>query len=529
MGAAGTGAAGMGADGGAGAMDGAPERLPTTTIDPGWVGMRLLTDAEYDNTMRDLLGVTTTAYRALADRGPEGEDDVFDNLAERQPISLQRYQWYFAAAVGAAEAAFANPDLRGKVVACVPSSGADEVCAQNSLRTFGERAWRRPLDGNEVEGLLRVVRDAWKSGADFHGGVRQAVVAMLVSDAFLFRIELDPTPNSAAVHALTPFDVATRLSYLLWGSTPDITLLALATQGRLYDTEALRAQVNRMLADARADGFVRNFAGQWLDFRRLDGPAFVKWPAGLQAAALEEARRFVELIVVEDRPLTDLFTMDVNFVDETLAAHYGFPAPATGVARVSVTTDARKGYLGLVAPLALTSGELESSPTLRGKFVLERLLCSQIPADPSALLPPPAGNTPRERAASIAAMGPQCTPCHTKMDPIGLGLEAFGPLGHSRITYDNGTLVDSTGALDGTQFSGVSGLADVLAADPRLPRCAARKAISYALGRRLETADDATVERVARAFEGQGLTIRGLLSAIVTDDVFRFRRGEGKP
>lgn len=522
------GAAGTGVDGDAGAQDATADLVLTTTVPVAWVGMRQLTDAEYDNTIRDLLGVSTTMYRTLAGPEAEGAGD-FDTFAAGQTISPPRYQGLFASTVGAVQAAFANPTLRARVVTCAPASPTDEVCARNTLSDFGLRAWRRRLATDEVDGLLRVVRDAWTTGgADFHGGLQQGVIALLVSEAFLFRVELDPDPNGSAIHAVDPFDLATRLSYLVWSSTPDITLQSLAGTGHLLEPATLTSQVNRLLADPRADGFVRDFAGQWLDFRRLDGAAISWWPANVQRAAYEEALRFVDLIVEEDRPLTELLTADVNFVDAALAAHYGFAAPATpAVTRVSVTTDARKGVLGLVAPLARTSSETWTSPTKRGLFVLERFLCQDIATGPDCGITP-SGANPRERADALAAQ-PACAECHSKFDPVGFGLEGFDNLGRSRAFYTNDAPIDGKGRLDGVAFDGVPGLADRLAADPRFPRCAARKAISYALGRRLLPADDATVDRIAGAFQQKGLTVRGLLSAIVTDDVFRFRRGEGQP
>jgi hypothetical protein len=486
--------------------------------------MRRLTEAEYDNTLRDLLGVTTTAYRTFA----EPSEGDFDTFAEGQTLTPQRYQWLYGTTVAAVQSAFANSTLRARIVTCVPASPTDETCARNTLSDLGYRVWRRPLTSDELDGLLGLVRTAWAGGADFHGGLQQGVIALFASEAFLFRVELDPDPNGSAVHPLGAFDLSTRLSYLIWSSTPDLTLQALARSGALLEPATLVAQVNRLLADERADGFVRNFVGQWLDFRRLDGATLASWPDDVQRAAYQEALRFVDLIVQEDRPVTELLTADVNFVDGALAAHYGFPAPAApGFTRVSVTTDARKGLLGMVAPLGRTSPVTETSPTWRGRFVLERLLCQEIIPGPASS-PTPSGANPRERADALAAQ-PACADCHSKMDPIGFGLEGFDRLGRARTLYANGATIDGKGKLDGVAFDGVPGLADRLAADPRFRRCAARMATAYAVGRPLLPADEATVERVAGAFEKEGLTVRGLLSAIVTSDLFRFRRGEGTP
>lgn len=522
--ASGVAGTGLASDGGAaGAGGGAAGTAGAAAL--GWGGVRRLTDAEYDNTLRDLLGVAAGARQASV-QGALPADlsvDGFDNAAAGQNILPARFQWYFASAVVLTDGVWADPTRRARIVTCAPAAAGDETCARAIVSAFGRRAWRRPLSPAEMDGLVGLVRDAMTTGADFPTAIKQIVVALLVSEAFLYRVELDPDPNAAVAHPLAGHELATRLSYLIWTSTPDDALLDAAEAGQLDTQDGLRAQVQRLLADPRADGFVRDFAGQWLGFRALEEPSRAPWPPGAQRAAAEEARRFVEMIVQEDRPLSELLTADVNFVDDALAPLYGFPAPGP-TTRVSVTTDARRGYLGLVAPLAQTSFETDTSPERRGTWVMGRLLCKSLPAHPNTL--PPTG-TGRARAEMTAA-SVACAACHKIVDPIGLGLERFDQLGLYREVYPTGEAADDLGALpDGTSFRGPGALGDLIAGDPEYRRCVARKVVTYALGRGLVQEDEAAVDRVAGAFEAGGLTVRALLTSLVVDDAIRFRRGEG--
>lgn len=532
-GGAGTsGAAGTGFDGAAGtdvAGAGGTGAGGTGASVIGWGGLVRLTDVEYDNTLRDVLSVADSARiaalqgRLPADAPPEAFGG-FDNAAAGQSISPERYQWYFASAVAVVELLWASEAF----VKCPPATSA-ELCAGAFTRDLGRRLWRRPLSPIEVDDLVALMNAAMAGGADFQTAMKQVVVALLVSEPFLFRVELDPDPNAPFTHPLNGYELATRLSYLIWSSAPDLALLDAAEAGELATPEGVRAQVRRLLIEQRADGFVRNFAGQWLGFRQLEYGMLPGFTQVMTQAAWQEARQLVDLIVKEDRPVTDLLTTDVNFVDAALAETYGIPGSyLPGVPqRVSVSTDARRGFLGYAAPFITTSLETESSPSRRGVFVQTRLLCQ--------VLPPGHPNTPapmlpgRARVEMTAAM-PSCAACHKHFDPIGLGLERFDAWGRYRTKYASGGAVDDLGVMpDGTPFRGPGELGDLVAADPKFRACVARKAVTYALGRQLAAGDEPALERIGAAFTTSGLTVRGLLEAIVVDDVFRMRRGEGTP
>jgi hypothetical protein len=524
----------------AGRGDGAaPSDAAPPGVDPGWVGIRRLSDAEYANTIQDLLGVSAQDWQnygavAVAPEAPSEGVAAFDNLAAQLTIEVPRYQQYFAAAVVLTDMAFADDALRARVVTCAPATPTDDTCARAVLHAIGLRAWRRPLAEAEVDGLVAVVHAAAAAGADFPSSIKQAVVALLISEAFLFRIELDPVPEGGGIRALTSYEIASRLSYLLWSTMPDDALFQLAAADQFTDPGVLTTQVTRMLADARSDGLVRNFFGQWLGFRALGGATLDRgpgWTAALQAAAGEEARHFVAEVVASDAELGALFTTDVNFVNDGLADLYGMPEPGSpdALVRISDTTDARAGVLGLAGLLAPMSEPTSSAPTSRGHWILEHLLCTDVPLPPDSFVVP--SGTPREQAQMLSQL-PACAGCHDLMDPVGLGLESFDRAGRFRARYApaDAALIDVSGRLpDGTPFEGLEGLEARLDADAHFFSCASRNALTYALGRALTPADDGALASIDAAWRGSGHTLRGLLAAIVVDDTFRLRNAKGQP
>ena len=511
---------------------------PSVGFDPGSAGIRRLSDAEYARTLADLLGLDASPPNAFGDPDVlSGGLDSFDNLAAGTSISAARYEAYFENAAVLVQQAFASDTLRARIVTCAPASATDDACASGIVRAFGRRAWRRPLTDGEVADLVALVRADLTAGDDFASAIQQAIVALLASESFLYRIERDPPPPDASVHLLTSYELASRLSYLLWSTMPDEPLFALAATDDLQKPDVLSAQVTRMLADARSDGLVRNFFGQWLGFRALTGPLLDRpapaWSAPLQASMAEEARLFVSEIVQAGGGIGDLLTADVSFVDARLATFYGLPAP-TGTtpdafSRTVVTSDAREGYLGLGAFLAVASEGHEASRFPRGVAIDENILCLQVPAPPTGL-PPALTGTPRQQYDDVQAMA-GCADCHQRFESLGLGLENFDQIGQFRTTYPgDATTIDATGALpDGTPFNGVIGLAALLGKDLRFSTCARREALVYTLGRALADTDAGRLAAIDARWSVAGNSVRGLLAAIVVDDIFRYRRGEGQP
>jgi hypothetical protein len=528
-----------------GGDDAAPDAPPSETnaapepdggLEPGTVGFRRLSDVEYANTVTDLLGVALPAgvrFRPSAfDALTAPDAGAFDNLATAPFVSAPAYQAYFTAAQELTERAFADPTARARILTCAPTSADDAACDDRVVRAFGLRAWRRPLDADEVTALVALARAGRAAGDDFAGSMKRVVTAILASESFLHRIELDPADAPTRVHALGPYEIASRLSYLLWSTMPDETLFQLAGSGALWSRDVLAAQAARLLGDARSDAFVRNFAGQWLGFRALeeraeDPAAPAAWTADLGRSVIDEARLYVTELLRSDRPLSELLGRDLNFIDARLAALYGLPPPAAaGATRVEGLDDGRKGFLGLAAFLAATSRASGTSPSRRGAAILQDLLCVDVGPDVPTTMT--FSGTPRQRLAQLVGT-PACGPCHLTIDPVGIGLENYDAVGRFRSKYAPTDFldIDAVGQMpDGTMFRGVSELSDLLARDPRFLDCASRKALVYALGRPLVAADRPALARLRASWDASGQTLRGLLLAIVADDLFRFRQGE---
>jgi hypothetical protein len=509
--------------------------------DPGVVRMRRLSDVEYVNTIQDLFGLTGLEGALLASvAAPEGTVDGFDDLAGFTGVGAQRFERYFATAVYVVETVFADAQARTRVLVCIPATD-ERPCIRSIIDLLGKRAWRRPLTSDEVEGLADLVGARRAAGDDFETAIESMVVAMLTSESFLFRIELDPETAGTAPHLLTGFEIASRLSYLLWSTMPDDRLFALAVMGALHDPLKLTAEVTRMLADPRARGFERDFLGQWLGFRELYGPTLARAAApdsmaDVQLSMAEEARLFVDELLKEDADLSELLTRKVHFVDMSLTALYGYlgfgGTTGSDFVRMVPKNDQRGGYLGFVAPLTLSSRSTGTSPTTRGAWVLDRFLCLTVPDGPSDIHwgPVPPGATPRERSAAIQQM-PSCGPCHRLADRVGLALERYDELGVYRERYPDPSAnlhpIDTNGVLPPEiPFNDVIGLEDVLAADARFYRCAVRKALTYAVGRRFDETDAARIEAIEGAWKQAGHTLRALVTAVVVDDTFRYHRPE---
>jgi Protein of unknown function (DUF1592)/Protein of unknown function (DUF1588)/Protein of unknown function (DUF1585) len=360
-----------------------------------------------------------------------------------------------------------------------------------------------------------------------------------VSPEFLFRIERDPAGiPPAAPYAISNLELASRLSFFLWSSTPDDQLLDLAERGKLRDPAVLEQQVRRMLADRRSEALVTNFMGQWLYLRNLDQviPDVLMYPQfdeNLRQSMKQETTLFLESMLREDRGVLDLLNADYTFVNERLARYYGIPnIYGDSFRRVKVTDDGRRGLLGQASILTVTSYPTRTSPTLRGKWLLENILGSPPPAPPN--------NVPslEDRGADGQILSvreqmeahrknPACASCHAPMDPLGFALENFDAIGEWRTTSGSGsTPIDASGVLpDGTKFNGPAELRKILL-DRRqqFVSTVTEKLLMYALGRGLEYYDAPTVRKVVRDAEPGDYRWSSLISKIVASTPFQMRR-----
>jgi hypothetical protein len=488
-----------------------PDEPPPAGSDPGRVALRRLNRTEYDNTVRDLLGTRLRPAQTFAvDPTALG----FDNNGDVQSVTAIQLSQYESAAEALADEALAGGAARlaelARVAACDPGAPA---CLQTLIGGFARRAWRRPPAADEIARVMAVAEVERGRGGDGQAQLRQALIAVLVSPHFLFRAE----PARPGTRALDDHQVASRLSYLIYGSMPDDPLFQAAGAGRLRTAAEVRAQAARMLGDPRARSFVDSFAAQWLGLVELEqhdvdeamfGKAFD--PALAAAMKAETLAIFADFLRT-DRPAPELVAARAPASDPRLAALYG--------------DSPRVGLLTQASILTTTSSANGTNPVTRGHWVLSQLLCSPPPPPPPKVpnLPDvaPAGKTLRARLEAHRA-NPTCASCHRLMDPIGLGLENYDAIGRWRAT-DAGEAIDASGELpDGTRFSGPAELIAALAKDPRLPGCVAEKLFTYALGRAPDGAQLARVQTAAGGSAG----IQALILALVESEAFRLR-GEG--
>jgi hypothetical protein len=427
-------------------------------------------------------------------------------------------------------------ESRTRVLPCDPASG--RACIERIVSGLARRAYRRPPTRNEVENLLRFVDLSRKGGQSAEQGVQLAIQAMLVSPHFLFRIERDPDPrNPELVHEVSPFELASRISYFLWSSMPDDELLALAESGRLRDGTVLSGQVDRMLADPRAAAFAANFAGQWLETRNLDvvkpdPDTFKEWNAELRDAMKLETTMFFEHVLRENRPISDFLHADYTFLNERLAAHYGI-AGVSGpeFRRVTLATDRRGGVLSQAAVLTVSSYPTRTSAVIRGKYVLQNILGMPPPPPPAdvPLLSESAGDGARSMREQLEAhrRNPSCAACHRNMDPLGFGLENYDAIGRWR-DMDGRFQVDASGTLpDGQRFGTAAEMRALLVSQlPQFSRNLTSRMMTYALRRGLEPYDRRAVESVHRAVAADGYRLRTMVHEIVRSLPFQARRGE---
>jgi len=455
---------------------------------------------------------------------PEGVLDRAGNLAFFEGVGTLSVAGPYAATGPG------DTEPRRRIFVCRPRGAADEDrCATQIVAALARRAYRRPIRNDEIASLMRPYRLARETGG-FEDGIRLALQRMLVSPDFLFRVEVDP-PGAApgAAYRVSDVELASRLSFFLWSSAPDEELLGLAERGRLRDPAVLERQVARMLADARARTLVSNFVGQWLHLRNMetilpDPAAFPDFDENLRAALVRETALFFESMLREDRSLLDLLRADYTFLNERLARHYGIAGiHGTEFRRVTVTSEERKGLLGQGSLLTVTSYPNRTSPTLRGKFVLENLLGSPPPPPPPNVPTLEEGQdvgrlTMRERMAQHQA-NPVCASCHARMDPLGFALEGFDGLGRWR------PAVDSSGVLpDGTTIAGPAGLRRVLLdRHDQFVATATERLLTYALGRGVGPLDMPAVRAIVRDASRDDYRWSSLVMGVVRSVPFQMR------
>lgn len=488
-----------------------------------------LTAAQYHNAVEDLLGPVAVA-ELEADTNPY----LFYAIgAASTPYSERGVQQLEEAAEQLSAEVFADPERRLVVMGCQPAT-PDDACTTGFVASFGQRAYRRPLTPEEQARWAQVAVDT--AGGDPWRGAQHVVAGMLQSPHFVYRVELgEPDPGQPDRLRYTAWEMASRLSFLLWNSIPDAALLEAAGRGDLLDADGIDAQAARMLADPRARTATQEFFAQYLDLARLDDTsrdpvAYPDFDPSLVDAMRTEVRLLVDdLVFRRDADIRSLFWTDRTFVNEPLAAHYGLDAPgATAITYVPVQLPEDGPRLGLLtsgAFLTMNAHPVETSPTLRGKYLRERVLCQPVPAPPDDVdldLSGAGGEavTLRERLDQHRD-DPACAGCHSFVDPPGYLFEHFDATGAYR-TEALGRPIDSSGELDGVALADARSLAVLLRDSELIGPCMVKQLYRHAHSRLDTPAEAGSLEQIQAAFAASDHRFPALLRALVTHESFRY-------
>jgi hypothetical protein len=485
---------------------------------------------EYRNTVRDLFGLEDVPALELPSDPLGGHG--FDNDGNALLLEARDGELYYDAATIVANTVTDSGMLH--LSACEELSGADlRSCADDHLEDWLTLAFRRPADSVTIE-LLRTLVDDVEAYADL---VDTVVTFTLTSPSFLFHYK---TPNEEAEKGRADgYELADRLAYLLWSSMPDETLVAAAASDALGDPDALRAQVQRMLADPRAQRFYEDFSNLWLRLSELDGRPDADVNADLFADMREETRRFINSVMGEGQPLGTLLDADYTFVNSRLAEHYGIELPplTRNFERVALPEDERAGLLTHGTLLAVSAREDFTDPIRRGAWVAGQITCQEPPPPPPDIpsLPPPDGGEDDQSVRDLLEehrADPVCAACHDIIDPYGLALENYDVVGVYRAEYPNGAQIDPSGTLlDGTTFADAVELSQALGGrlgGDRFETCFAGYLTSYTMGRVLNESEECFVELAvehARA-ANENFGLEDLVVSMVSTHLFVAIGGE---
>ncbi len=486
------------------------------------LALHRLTALEYDNTLRDLLGITSRASAALPPQGVGAYDNDAVVLAGTTPELLDKLVDISESVVNEAFAVG-----RSKIVTCDPAQVGAAACARAVLSRLAERAFRRPVSAAEIDGLVELSQKT----TPFDEGLKLAVRAVVSTPSFLYRLVAQPDPAARAV--LNGHEVATRLSYFLWGTMPDDELLRQAGSGALTTLPGLRAQVGRMLADSRAAALIGRLLGQWYHIDKIASHSVHSslasaFAPALKADMLTETQTFIRDALETGKSPMALLTAEHSFINDRLAAHYGISGVAgAGFRRVPLpATSNRRGLVTHAGVLTMNAEGGKTGPIVhRGVWVLNSLLCAFPPPPPddaAAMFTPPANfmGTRKQLSQMLRMTSAVCNGCHRQIDELGYGFEGYDDIGRVRTT-DNKLPVDSSGTLpDGSPFAGALELVSRLASSPETARCMADRFLGYARGTGLEAADQCSLDAIAAAGLGPDKSLADFILALVASDAF---------
>lgn len=492
---------------------------------------RRLSQTELNNTLQDLLGEDSAPASRLLN---EDQFAPFDNDYRLQQPSEALINSVEALADSVASRFVTDGTRRSQLMPCQPLGATDAACFRAFLETFLPRAFRRELSAEEIEPYMRLLEFASENvpgvDNDFYTAVELAISAMIQDPDFLYRVERG-TEVGGGVWELDDFEIANRMSYLLWATMPDDALFAAARAGELRDPAGRRREAERMLGDERARTQLHRFHAMWLGYRAIPVSAQLASAFNRETSALID-----RVILDEPGDYVRLFTMDETFVDDALASHYGLPSPVGGEAWVSYEGTGRAGILGHGSLLAAFSKFADTSPTQRGILVRTRLMCQAVPPPPpniDADQPPkgaPDAECKYDRYAQHRDQSSSCAGCHSMTDPIGFGLENYDMEGRFRETDDGlpQCFIEGEGEITGYgTFSGPAELSDLLVDNELVDACAVQQFVQYAIGRQTTELEDELIADLIASFRtDQGRDFKRFLLDFISDDRFSRRAQE---
>ncbi|WP_339684743.1 DUF1592 domain-containing protein [Gimesia maris] len=507
--------------------------------DPGPFVIRRLTKTEYGNTLHDLLGVDPDIVASLPDE-VSGEG----YLNSLSPLQLEQYLAISEKVLNQVVAPEGKPPtaIQLELFGEPPTSETDAKSnARKLAKSLARSAYRRPPSAAEVDVLLKVFELGRQNDLSYHASCRLMLKAILVSPQFLFITPAREVETEKGIVPLDDYQLASRLSYLLWATMPDAELLTLADQGKLHELPVLKDQVTRMLMDPRSRALFDGFGAQWLKLgnlhtRTFDPKKFPQMTAALRSAMYDEARLFFESIVRENRSVSEFIDSDYTFLNGNLASIYGLENTVTGpeMRKVKLTNGNRGGILGMPGVLAATSFPNRTSPVNRGVWVLEQVLGDHVPA-----APPDVPSLEKQDQNQIASLTLRertelhrseavCANCHRLLDPIGFGLENFDAIGRWRDQDENGQAIDASGELPGGRnFSNPKELKAIIAQhNAKFSRNLVERLLAYALCRRLEGYDEIVIDGLMQKIAKDDYRMQTLITEVVTSYPFMHRRIE---
>lgn len=508
------------------------EPPPPADFEPAPASMRRLTQAEYERSISDAFALPMPIELEL--EADETTEEFLSIGASQVGTSEYGVEQYRGAAFDVASLVWDRKADDPLLAECAPT-GSDDPCVREALATYGRRLWRRPLADDELDRYVALVDAPYEEGQDPALGLQYALAALIESPNFIYVPFIGEEDEASGLRRLTDLEMASRLSYFLWGSAPDDALLDAAEAGQLHTAEQIATQAERMLEEPRAADLASRFFAEswgvhWLDVLDKNGGVFDSWSAEL----LDEFRAEFEGVLADmmerDGDVRELFRARTTLASPALAEFYGLTAPQEAFGEVALD-ERRWGLLTSGAVIAANSPSDRSSPTHRGKFLLEKVLCGNVPPPPEdvddTLPTDDPGDEPQTTRQKLEehVTNPACAACHSLIDPLGFTFEHYDGIGAFRET-ENGLPIDPSGVYEGVSLGGVEDVAQFLAEDERTTRCITKRLLSFATGREPRPEDRPALDDLHAVFADDDYVFRMLVIELVSSPTFRYLAAE---